>query len=61
MNLRGKTDGTNNPGGTRKQDNPLKIIWNPIPRESDNPVKVIRYLLQKVTWIQWPKGLTVPT
>ena len=28
--------GTNNPGGTRKPDNPFKGIRNPIPRNPNN-------------------------
>ena len=31
--------GTNNPGRTQKPDNPLKGIWNPIPQNTDNPLK----------------------
>ena len=34
--------GTTNPGGTRKPDNPLKGIRNPIPWDPDNYLKGIR-------------------
>ena len=34
--------GTANPRGTRKPENPLKGIRNPIPRNPDNPLKGIR-------------------
>ena len=54
-------DGTNNPGGTRKPDNPLKGIRNPIPLKLDNPLKRIRDLVPKEIQSQWPRGLTVPT
>ena len=53
--------GTNNPGVTRKLDNTLKGIRNPIPRNPDNPFKLIQNLLPNIIWIQWPRGLTVPT
>ena len=53
--------GTTNLGGTRKPNNPLKGIRNPIPQNPDNPLKVIQDLLQNGTQIQWPRGLTVPT
>ena len=53
--------GTTNPGGTRKPDNPLKGIQNPIPQNPDNPHKGIRYLVQNKTRIQWPRGLNVAT
>ena len=43
--------GTNNPGGTRKPDNPFKGIWNRIPQDLDNPLKGIRDLVQNVTQI----------
>ena len=33
--------GTINPGGTRKPDNPLKGIRNPILRNPDSPIKEI--------------------
>ena len=35
-----------NPGGTRKPDNPLKGIWNPIPQDPDNALKGIGDLVQ---------------
>ena len=54
-------DGTTNPGGTRKLDNPLKGIRNPIPQDPDNPLKGIQDLVQNVTRSQWPRGLTIPT
>ena len=53
--------GTTNPGVTWKLDNPLEGIRNPIHRNPDNPLKVIRDLVQKGTRSQWPRGLTVPT
>ena len=53
--------GTNNPGRTQKPDNPLKGIWNPIPRNPNNPLKGIRNLVPNEIRIQWPIGLTVPT
>ena len=37
--------GTTNPGVTQKPDNPLKGIWNLIPRKPDNPLKGIRNLV----------------
>ena len=53
--------GTTNPRGTRKPDNPLKGIRNPIPRDPDNPLKGIRDLVQNGTRNQWLRGLTIPT
>ena len=41
--------GTTNPRGTRKSDNPLKGIRNPIPQDLDNPLKVIRDLVKNGT------------
>ena len=41
--------GYTNPGGTRKPDNSLKGIWNPIPQDPDNPLKGIRDLVQNGT------------
>ena len=55
-----KTTGNTNPGGTRKPDNPLKVIRNPITRNLDNPLKVIRNLVPNIIWIQWSRGLTIP-
>ena len=52
---------TTNPGGTRKPDNTLKGIRNPIQQDSDNPLKGIRELVQNGTRSQWPRGLTIPT
>ena len=52
--------GTNNPGGTRKPDNPLKGIRNLIPGNPDNPLKGIQDLVQNRTRSQWPRGLIVP-
>ena len=54
-------DGTTNPGGTRKPDNPLKVIRNPIPQKLDNPLKRIRDLVPNRIQSQWPRGLTVST
>ena len=31
--------GTTNPGGTKKLNNPPKVIRNPIPQDPDNPIK----------------------
>ena len=53
--------GTTNPRGTRKLDNFLKGIWNPIQWNPDNPLKGIQGLVQNRTQIQWPRGLTTPT
>ena len=53
--------GTTNTGRTRKLDNPLKGIRNPIPKDQDNPLKGIRDLVQNGTQSQWPRGLTIPT
>ena len=44
--------GNNNPGVTRKPDNPLKGIRDPIPRNPDNPLKGIRDLVKNRTCIQ---------
>ena len=52
---------TTNPRGTRKQDNPLKGIRNPIPQEPDNPFKGIQDLIQNGTQSQWLTGLIIPT
>ena len=57
----GEASGTTNPGGTRKPDNPLNVIQNPIPQDPDNPLKGIRYLVQNRTRSHWPRGLTIPT
>ena len=54
-------DGTTNPRGSWKPDNPLKGIRNPIPQDPDNPLKGIRELVQNGTQSQWPRGLTIPT
>ena len=54
-------DGTTNPGVTRKPDNPLKGIRNPIPRKPDNLLKGIRNLVPNGIQSQCPRGLTVPT
>ena len=53
--------GTTNPGVTRKQDNPLRGIRNPIIRKLDNPLKGIRSLVLNRIWNQCPRGLTVQT
>ena len=53
-------DGTTNPGGTEKPDNPLKGIWNPIPQDPDNPLKGIQYLVQNGTRSQFSIELTIP-
>ena len=53
--------GTTNTGVTRKTDNPLKGIQNPIPQKLDNPIKGIRNLEPNIIQIQWPIGLTMPT
>ena len=53
--------GTNNPGGTRKPNNTLKRIWNPIPQNPDNPLNGIMDIVQNRIRSQWPRGLTVPT
>ena len=42
-------DVTTNPGGTRKPDNLLKGIRNPITQNPDNPFKGIRDLVQNGT------------
>ena len=54
-------DGTTNPRGTRKPDNPLKGIRNTIHRKLDNPLKIIQDLVPNRIQSQWPRGLTVPT
>ena len=41
-------DGTTNTGGTRKPDNPLKIIRNLIAHNLNNPLKVIRDLVPNI-------------
>ena len=46
---------TTNPRGTRKPDNPLKVIQNLIP------LKRIRDLVQNVTQSQWQRSLTMQT
>ena len=51
--------GTTNPGGTRKQDNPLKGIWNPIPWKPDNPLWEIRNIVLIGIHSQWSRGLTI--
>ena len=53
--------GTTNPKGTRKPDNPLKGIRNPIPWNRDNPIKGMLDLVKNGTRRQWPRELTVPT
>ena len=53
--------GTTNPGRTRKPDNPLKGIQNPIPWNLDNPRKGIRQLVPNKIRSQWPRMVTVPT
>ena len=53
--------GPTNPGGTRKPDNLLKGIRNPISWNPDKPFKEIQDLVQKWTRSQCPIGLTVPT
>ena len=53
--------GTTNPGGTRKPDNLLKGIWNPIPWNPDNPLRGIWDLLPNGIRSQWPIGSTIPT
>ena len=54
-------DGTTNPGVTRKSDNPIKGIRDPIPQNPDNPLKEIRNLVLNRIRSQWKKGLTAPT
>ena len=54
-------DVTTNPRRTQKPDNPLKGIWNPIPQDLDNPLKIIHDIVQNRTRSQWPIGLTIPT
>ena len=54
-------DGTENSGVTWKPDNPLTVIWNPIPRKPDNLINGIRDLLPNIIQSQWPRGLTVRT
>ena len=61
MALSLQSAGTTNPMGTPKPDNPPKGIRNPIPRNPENPLKVIRDLVQNRTRIQWLIELTVPT
>ena len=56
-----KTAGTNNPGVTRKPDNPFKGIGNTVPRKPDNPLKGIQNLVPNGTQNQWPRGLNVKT
>ena len=51
--------GTTNPGATRKPDNPLKGIQNPIPRKLDNPLKGIQNKVPKGIRNQWPIMLTI--
>ena len=53
--------GTTNNGVTRKPDNPLKGIHNPIPQNQDNSLEGIRNLVPTEICSQWPRGLTVPT
>ena len=53
--------GTNNLRRTHKPDNPLKEIRNPIPRNMDNPIKGIRYLVQNGIRCQCSLGLIFPT
>ena len=52
--------GTTNPRVTRKPDNTLKGIRNPIPHDQDNPLKGIWDLVQNRTQSQCPRGLTIP-
>ena len=51
---------TDNPGGTRKPDNPPKGIQDTILQDLDNPLKGIWDLLQNRTRSQWSRGLTMP-
>ena len=53
--------GTTNTKVTRKPDNPLKGIHNPIPRKPDYPIKGIRNLVPNRIHSQWPRGVTVST
>ena len=53
--------GTTNPGITRKLDNPLEGIWNPITRNPDKSLKGIRNIVPNRIRRQWPRGFTVPT
>ena len=53
--------GNTNLGGTRKPDNSIEGIRNPIPQNPYNPFKVIRDLVQNGTRSQWPRRLTIPT
>ena len=57
---RDSTAGTINPGGTRKPENPLKGILNPITWNLDNPLKGIWDLLPNRIRSQWARGLTIP-
>ena len=54
-------DGSTNPRGTRRPDNPLKGIRNPIAWNLDNPCKGIQEIITNRIRSQWPRGLTVPT
>ena len=56
-----KFAGTTNPWVTRKPDNPLKGIRNPIPRKPDNPLKGIWNRVPNLIQSQWTRGLTAPT
>ena len=53
--------GTTNPVVTRKPDNIIQGIWNPVPRKSDNALKGVQNLVRDRTWNQWPRGLTIQT
>ena len=52
---------TTNHGVTRKRDNTLKVICNPIPQKRVNTIKGIRSLLPNRIRSQWPIGLKVST
>ena len=61
-NNEGKVNaGTTNPGVIWTPDNPLKGTGIQYPGKPDNPVKGIWNLVPHGIWIQWPRGLTVPT
>ena len=61
FNLIDVSSGNTNQGVTRKPDNPIKGIRDPIPRNPDNPLKGIWNLVPNVIWSHWWIGLTVPT
>ena len=56
-----KTAGTNNPGVTRKLDNPFKGVQNNVPLKHYDTIKGISNLVPKRSRSQWLRGLTVHT